>query len=35
MDIVPLNNSRSGGRYNAASSSEIEDMINDLFTVEQ
>lgn len=35
MDEIPLNSSRSRGRYNAASGSEIEDMINDLFTVEQ
>lgn len=35
MDVDPLNNSRSRGRYNAASGSEIEDMINDIFTVEQ
>lgn len=35
MDVDPLNNSQSRSRYNAASGSEIEDMINDIFTVEQ
>lgn len=35
MDQIPISNSRSRGRYNAASDSEIEDMINDIFTVEQ
>lgn len=35
MGEVPINNSQSRGRYNAASGSEIEDMINDIFTIEQ
>lgn len=35
MDGIPISNSQSRGSYNAASGSEIEDMINDLFTVEQ
>lgn len=35
MGEIPINNSQSRGRYNTASGSEIEDMINDIFTVEQ
>ncbi|MEL5895456.1 hypothetical protein AAE250_18415 [Bacteroides sp. GD17] len=35
MPIQPLNTARRGRSYGAASTSELEDLINDILTVEQ